>query len=199
MPEATVHEDLVPTIGEKAFSAAAAAGVELAELGAPALADVDRIVTSVDPVADATQTIAAQPDVPRNVTVTITDANDGVTTTTTIRGKDLAGRDIVEVAQTTLGVGKSFVGTKMFAKIDSVVSSGTTGAAAGDTITVGIGDVIALAKPIANAAAVKHVFFNGAPVTPDAIATGESTSGVNASGGTYDGAKVLRAAYRPGA
>jgi hypothetical protein len=199
MGESTVRDDLVPTVAEKAYAQGAAAGVELVSLGAPILADVDRIVAALDPVADGALTIAAQPDVPRNVTVTVTDANDSVTCTCTIRGKDLAGRIIEEVAQTTLGTGKVFAGTKMFAKVDSAVVSGTSGAAAGDTISVGVGDVIALPKPIVNAAAIKHAFFGGAPVTPDAIATGESTSGVDTSGGTYDGSKELRVAYYPGA
>ncbi len=55
-------------------------------------------------------------------------------------------------------------------------------------------------KPIANAAAIKYVWFSGAPVTPDAVSVGVlALSGVDASGGTYDGSVVLRVAYQPSA
>jgi hypothetical protein len=61
-----------------------------------------------------------------------------------------------------------------------------------------VGNVIGLPKAIESEAAIKHVFFDGAPVTPDAIATGDGLSGVDNSGDTYDGSKVLRVAYAPG-
>ena len=45
--------------------------VTMVDLGTPVVADVDRIVTSTDMKVGA-YTIAAQPDVPRNITVTRT-------------------------------------------------------------------------------------------------------------------------------
>lgn len=198
MGQVTVHEDLEPTIAEKTFASASAYGVELVDLGAPILADADRVVTALDPIADGALTVAAQPDVPRNLTALVVDANDSASCVLTITGRDLAGALVQEVMTVALGVGKSFVGTKIFAVVDSAVVTGTAGAAAGDTIQVGVGNVIGLPKEIANDLAIKHVFFNVVPVTPDAIATGRMTSGVDVNGATYDGSKVLRVAYRPG-
>ena len=197
MGEQTVREDLAPTLAEKRLMAGSADGVEWQDLGAPVVADVDRIVVASD-IADGAETIAAQPDVPRNITGTLTDANDSVTSTVTIRGLDIAGRIIEEVMEIAAGVGKVFTGTKIFATVTSVVVSGTSGNAAGDTLSIGVGNVIGLPKTINNVQAVKHVWFNGAPVTPDAIAVGTSKSGVDVNGATYDGSKVLKVAYYPG-
>lgn len=167
-------------------------------MGQPAVAAATTIVAALDPVADGALTIAAQPDCPRNLTVTITDANNSVTTTTTITGKDPQGRTIVEVAKCVLGTGKVFTGTKIFASVTSAVVSGTSGAASGDTVSVGIGSVIGLPTDINNATAVGHVYLGGARQTSPVIATGISTSGVNASAGTYNGTKALMAVYNTG-
>lgn len=197
MGESTVRDDLTPSMAEKAFAGAAADGVELVELGAPIAALATRIVAALDPVADGALSIAGQPDVPRNITVTVVDANDSVSCITTVRGRDIAGNVVEEVAVTALGAGKSFVGTKIMAQVDSAVVTGTTGAAGGDTVSVGVGDVIGLPKAIANPVAVKHTWLDGVPITPDAIAVG-AISGIDTNGGTYDGSKLMRAAYRPG-
>ena len=69
-------------------------GTESYVLGAPILADDDRIVTSAD-WADGALTIAAHPDVPRNITITVTDANASITGgTCTVVGVDHAGTAI---------------------------------------------------------------------------------------------------------
>lgn len=198
--ETTIPANLAPTAAEKAFASAAAspAGCELAYLGTPVVADPNRIVDVLDPIADGDLTVIAQPDVPRNITVTVTDANDSVSAVVTVTGKDMLGKPVSEVATIAAGVGKSFVGTKMFAQVDSAVVSGTDGAAAGDTVQVGVGNVIALPKPISNEEAVRTSWLDDVPVTPDAIATGDQTSGVDLSGETYDGTKPMRVAYRPG-
>lgn len=197
MYESTVREDLVPTSAEKTLATAAAEGVELVDLGAPVVADPDRIVTASQ-IADGAEAIAAQPDVPRNLTGLLVDSNDSVTSTVTITGLAMDGVEISEVMSIAAGVGKSFTGTKIFASVTSVVVSGTSGSAAGDNLTIGVGDVIGLPKRIDNAGAVKYVSLGAVPVTADAIATGLRTSGVDANGATYDGSKVLRCAFKPG-
>jgi len=179
---------------EEARIAKVIGGANSVFLGAPILADVDRIVTTVL-IADGAMAIAAQPDCPRNLTAVLTDADDSVTSVVTMRGRDIQGRPVVEVMEIALGVGKSFVGTKIFAKVDSIVVSGTSGAdaPATDMITVGVGDVIGLPNDIENAGEVLHVYVNGTKNTPDAIATGEGTSGINSTSATYDGAKLMYA------
>ena len=159
-------------------------------LGAPVVADVDRIVTVVD-MADGAQALAAQPDVPRNLTVALVDANASVTTgTLTIVGLDFEGNVITEVVDIPTSIGATVL-TKIFVRVTSATISGLAGEAAGDTITIGVGNVIGLPNPIVATTAVKHVNLGGVPVTSPTIATGQSTSGVDASGATYNGSKVL--------
>jgi len=166
-------------------------------LGAPILADVDRIVTTID-IAAIAQTIAAQPDVPRNLTCTLTDGDDSVTATITYIGVDPAGRAVTEIQNIALGTGKAFVGTKIFASVTSITVSGLSGEAGGDAIVVGVGDVIGLPSDIVATTAVKHTYLGGVLVTPDAIAVGASLSGVDANGGTYDGSKLMHVFYNTG-
>ncbi len=170
----------------------------LAVLGAPILADVDRIVVSVQ-ITDGALTIAAQPDTPRNITMTLTDADDSVTSVVTALGLDPAGRAVSEVMRPDgAGGGKTLVGTKIFASITSVTPSDTVGSTGADVIVVGVGDVIGLPSDIDAAAAVKHTYLGAVLVTPDAVAVGLSSSGVDANGGTYDGSKLLRVLYNLG-
>lgn len=167
-------------------------------MGWPIALDDNRIVTTID-IAAGAQAIAAQPDVPRNLNYILTDANDSVTATITFLGQDAQGRPIEEVAQITLGVGKTWTGTKIFAKVLSIVVTALTGEAGGDAIIIGVGNVIGLPSDINAAAEVIHTYVGPVLVTPDAIATGESTSGIDANSATYDGAKVMWALVQPAA
>lgn len=167
-------------------------------LGTPVVADPDRIVAAIQ-IADGAQILAAQPDVPRNLTMTLTDADDSVTATIVATGVDPSGRTVTETMQPDgAGGGKTLVGTKIFASVTSVVVSNTVGSAPGDNLEVGIGDVIGLPSDISNVTAVKYTSLGGVPVTPDAVATGVSTSGVDVNGATYDGAKVMQVFYNTG-
>jgi hypothetical protein len=182
----------LPNVEEAGFLAAAQRGIQSVFMGAPILADVDRIVASED-WDDGTLTIAAQPDVPRNITATLTDADDSVTGVLTIVGTDIRGRAVTEVMTVTLGVGKAFVGTKIFASVTSCTISGTSGAeAAVDTVTVGVGDVIGTPMDLESGATVHHAYLGGTKLTPT-VTTGVSLSGLDASAGTYDGSKMLHA------
>ena len=167
-------------------------GVSSVYLGQPDLADDDLIVTAVD-ISETSLTIAAQPDVPRNITGLLTDADNSVTATITVKGLDLQGRPVQEVMQVTTGTGKAFTGTKIFAKVNTAIVTGLSGEAAGDTIQFGSGNVIGLPNDIEEAEEVLHTYVAGAEVTPDAIATGESTSGIDCNGATYDGSKIMHA------
>jgi len=167
-------------------------------LGAPVLADADKIVTSED-WDDGALTIAAQPDVPRNLTITVTDANASITGgICTIVGTDSQGRSITEVMDITDGL--SWTGTKIFATVTSATISGTTGvpATGTDVVTVGVGNVIGLPVDLSAEAEVIRAYVAAAPVTPDAVATGESTSGIDANSATYDGSKLMWAIVKLG-
>ncbi len=195
MGESTVDETLVPSAADKAYSSASAGGVDWQSLGAPVLADVDRIVTVLNPIADGALTVAAQPDVPRNVTVDIVDADDSSSGTCTVKGTDINGLPLVETFSWTEA--GQIVGVELFENVASAVVSDEAGAASGDTITVGVGNLIALPKQIANVEAVKLVTFAAVPVTADAVAATPRSS-VDANGATYDGSSELKVAYRPG-
>ena len=197
--EQTIHESLAPTAAEKTQNLASAQGVEWQDLGAPALADVDRIVNELDPIADGALSIIAQPDVPRSITVTVVDTNDSASGSILIVGKDFLGNLLTDTFAFGSGT-KLWESTDCYAAVTTATVSGEAGAAGGDSIAVGIGTLIGLPKPIAYAGAIKYAWFNGAPVTPDAVSVGVlALSGVDASGGTYDGSVVLRVAYQPSA
>lgn len=114
-------------------------------LGSPVVDDVDRIVTSTDMKVGA-YAIAAQPDVPRNITVTQT-AGDTEDTNGTIVvvGTDIAGNAITETL--TPKAGATVAGAKAFKTVTSVTGVGwvVDGVeATKDTVTVGVGSLIGL-------------------------------------------------------
>jgi hypothetical protein len=188
----------VPNAEEAAYLAKAQVGTSSLYMGAPVVLDDNRIVVSED-WADGDLTIAAQPDVPRNLTVVLTDANDSVTGLLTITGKDPMGRTVVETMQPDgAGGGKTLTGTKIFASVTTLTITDTAGATpATDVVIVGVGNVIGLPWDIDASAAVQHVYLGGTIQSSPTIATGVSTSGIDASSGTYDGSKVLHAFVQP--
>lgn len=184
----------VPNVEEAALIGKLQKGIQSLFMGAPILADADRIVASVD-WADGALVVAAQPDVPRNITIALTDADNSVTGLITVTGKDARGRTVVETMEPDgAGAGKTLTGTKIFAKVDSVVVSGTAGAAPGsDVVVVGVGDVIGTPNDLDSEAVLHHAYLGGVRQAAPVLATGVSTSGINASAGTYDGTKILHA------
>jgi len=88
-------------------------------------------------------TIAAQPDVPRNITVTQTavDAED-TNGTIVIVGTDIAGNVITETLTPNAGV--TVAGAKAFKTVTSVTGVGWVIGGGNDTITVGVGSLIGL-------------------------------------------------------
>lgn len=189
----------IPTPDEALLIDRSVVGVIDAYLCAPVLADADLISVAAD-WADGACAIAAQPDVPRNLTALLVDANASILTgTLTITGIDWAGRTVQEVMTVAAGVGLAFTGTKIFARVDTAVITNTTGVvnAGADQLVIGVGNVIGLPVDIDLAAEVIHVWMGGARVTPDAVATGVSTSGVNCVTVVYDGIKIIHAAIQP--
>jgi len=187
LPGATENE-LIMLLGTAAFPMV---------LGQPVIADVDRIVTTVDWTVVAL-TIAAQPDCPRNITATLTDADNSVTGLLTITGEDAQGRTVVEtMAPNGAGGGKTLVGTKIFAKVVSAVITLATGATTDDEVVIGVGDVIGIPIDLSWTVSVTHTYLGGTRIASPTLTAGVSTSGVNVSASTYNGTKVLLVFVKP--
>lgn len=184
----------VPTVEEAGVISKLQKGIQSVFMGAPVVADDDRIVVSAD-WADGSLVIAAQPDVPRNLTATLTDADNSVTGLLTITGKDCKGRTITEtMAPDGAGGGKTLTGTKIFAQVTSAVITDSEGEVAEtDLIKIGVGNVIGTAFDMDTDTVVRHVYLGGARQETPTTVTGVSISGINASAGTYNGTKVLQA------
>jgi hypothetical protein len=190
VPDQSQHDQL----------AALSSGVIAAFQGQPVVADPNLIVTSVD-WGDGALTVAAQPDVPRNLTAVLTDADGSITAgLLTATGIDPMGRVITETMDITDGL--SWTGEKIFARVDSVVISGTAGtpAAGVDTVIVGIGNVIGTPVDLSAENQVIAAYIGGGLIVAasiDAIATGESKSGIDLNSQTYDGSKIMWALLKP--
>lgn len=160
-------------------------------LGAPVLADVDRYVTSVD-MKVGSYTIAAQPDIPRNVTVTRTVVTSADTPgTITVTGTNIDDEVISEVIVPGAH-GVTVAGTKAFKTIASIVGAGWVIATDEDTITVGCGTALGMPFAVDAAAQVKIGIVGTALVVPTVAVTDPATvegSTVDTSSGTYDGTK----------
>lgn len=128
-------------------------------LGSPVVDDVDRIVTSANMKVGA-YTIAAQPDVARNITVTQTavDAED-TNGTIVVVGTDIAGNAITETI--TPNAGATVAGAKAFKTVTSVTGAGWIIGGGNDTITVGVGSLIGLPMSLTADALVFAGTLNG--------------------------------------
>lgn len=167
------------------------------DLGQPAIADVDRYITStalIDGSVGARDysLATAYPDVPRNVTMTITSSTISAGTFEVI-GLAIDGTQIREKIILSSSV-KSLTGTKIFKKITNIIVA-VTGEDPADRIVVGMGSVIGLPTDIVNTDAVKLVIFAKAVEASPTLSAGRFKSGVDVSGSTYDGSKQLRVWY----
>ena len=170
-------------------------------LGAPVLADVDLIVVSAEMKNTTTYTIAAQPDISRNITVKHTAVVTADTLgTITITGTDVLGQPLSEII--TPVDGTTVLGKLAFKTIASaigagwVVSSGTDK----DTIEIGVGTLLGLPVIIKETADIDLGVVGIALIVPTvavtvspAIATSTAISKctVDLSSGTYDGSKKV--------
>ncbi len=168
----------------------------LYSLGTPILADVDRIVTSAN-MKVGEYTIAAQPDVPRNITVTVTagdtaDTMGTVTVTGTNRDDDVISEVITPEAGATVAGTKAFKTVTKVEGADWVIdgSEGTN-----DTITVGVGDELGLPVALSATSQMKFACADTAWVdVSGSVAetpTVEETT-IDMSAATYDGSKEMR-------
>jgi hypothetical protein len=104
-----------------------------------AAANVQAVVATATAADSTTFVIAAQPDAPRPLILTITDADSSITAgTITVTGLDSEG-DVITLVHTYAGGGSTTVtSTTNFASVTSVISSVLTGeGGVADTMSVG--------------------------------------------------------------
>ena len=181
------------------------ANLFVADLGAPALAVVDRYVASVA-MGNKTYTLANAglpgDGLARNVTLKRTVVAAGADTPgkITITGLDIDGRPITEdIIPGADGV--TVQGLFAFKSIDAPVGSGWVIAGGADTIEIGFGTKVGLpasirqSPPVLATTQIPFALLGGVNVTPvvtyDAAIIAKCT--VDASSGTYDGTKRLLA------
>jgi hypothetical protein len=178
------------------------ANVFAADLGAPALASANRLVTVTHMINGAYTVLNgghSADHLPRNVTVTHSaDGTVDTLGTITVTGLDALGGTITEVI-TPLD-GTIAAGVKCFAQVDSIVGAGWEIAVGNDTITVGFGTLVGFpsyalrrAPAVAAAAQVFAVILDGALVAASVTFDADDlpTCSVDASASTYDGTKRL--------
>lgn len=127
---------------------------------APLAADTDQFFVAIEPIAGTwvAVSIANQPDVARNVTFGVVDANSSITAGyLEIIGFDSQGRALQETITFPGGGTATVVGLYAFGSITSaryMAAGVVTGAA--DTFQGGYGDVLGLPYAIADIADVKN-------------------------------------------
>jgi hypothetical protein len=168
------------------------------DLGTPVVADADRYVTSTNMKVGA-YTVAAQPDVPRNVTVTNATGGGAADTlgTITVTGTNYLDEEISEVITPEAAAAVS--GTKAFKTITSIVGEGWVIDTTADTITVGCGNELGLPFILEAAADVPFGVLGGTMLACAATVTDPATlegSTVDMSAGTYDGSKLAQVLAR---
>lgn len=122
-----------------------------------AAAGTTDIVNAVN-LVNSTHAVTGQPDVPRNVVLTVVDSTSSITAgTVTVYGKNASGDDISEEFDISAGAG-TYTGNKPFAYVQSVVGSdiATLGGAGDETLSVGNGGKIGL--PMGPAADLLEVY-----------------------------------------
>lgn len=163
-------------------------------LGTPVVADDDKITVSVD-MKVGSYTIAAQPDVPRNITVTVTAGGTADTMgTITVTGTNVLNQTISEVI--TPVAGSAIAGLKAFKTVTSVVGAGwVIDAVEGtkDTIKVGIGTALGLPIKVATGDVLLSVLGTAVVVPTLAVGSLVENCTVDASSGTYNGSKAFYA------
>ncbi len=108
----------------------------------PASTSLTAIVNAqaINVAAGNVLTIAGQPDIPRPLTITITDADSGTTGATFIvKGMDENEKAITETLHYSTGDSKTIVGSKYFKYVYEVELDQIEGAGAADTASVGYG------------------------------------------------------------
>jgi len=165
-------------------------------LDAPVIADVDRLVTSTNMVNDEYTIDGDQPDISRNITVTVTagdtaDTMGKITVVGTNYNDESISEEIIPVADSTVA------GSKAFKSVTTITGSGWTidgSEETNDTVTIGIGDKIGLPLALEDISEVMVAILGNTITTPNAAIgdpiTLEETI-IDLSSGTYNGTKEI--------
>jgi hypothetical protein len=183
---------VVPT--QRDIKPASQAMLEYQRVAVPVIANTTRVKALTATSASVTTTIttfAAQPDVPRNLTVTTGGTTaDCKAANVTISGTNFFGRSISETFAIADNQAGSTAGAKAFKTVTSVSIPAQDGA--GCTYSVGVGDALGLKRCMKQAGDVAWAVFNGAyeSTRPTCLASASAvesnTCDIN---GTLDGAK----------
>lgn len=151
---------------------------------------LDDDLISVDAaIADGARTIAAQPNYPRNLTVTITDGDTSISAyTLVIIGVDARGRTITDTF--TFADGLTPATAQAYATVTSATVSGLTGNGAGDNIKIGVGNLLGLAGRAVSG--YKYLVDNANTTVPTISALYCTVD----TGAVPDGSKDLQLWYR---
>ncbi len=175
-------------------------GVVAFNLGKPAVEDDDNCV-ALEEMKNGAYTIAAQPDVPRNIVAEVEqDTAPDTKGKVVITGYDILGNKITE--EITPGADSTAVpGNKAFASVESIIGSGWAASNAGDedSIKFGYGEKIGLPIALSTIDNVLLCLFDRAvdaatAAVGDPPTVAETTLIIH---GTYNGAKVMQVLVRP--
>lgn len=156
-------------------------------LGTPRAVEAARAVSSAN-MKVGTYTIANQPDVPRNVSVTHTAVSTVDTLgTVTFVGTDYTGASLTEVI--TPSNGTVVNGTKALKTITSITGAGWVAGSTADTITAGYGSLIGLPVALPDATGTVLGTLDTVVAVKATTGTTLATSTVTEAGG--DGSKKL--------
>lgn len=160
---------------------------------APIAAELVSVVAAVD-IADGALTIAAQPDYPRKLQVGIVDANSSVSAgKVTLVGVGASGEAVTEEVTLTGGTATK-VTTNAYATLTSATVSLVADAAAGDTVSIGVGAALGLPRSqVGTALTVYKTLVNNAA---EAVGTVDATAGTVAPTTAANGARTFDFFYR---
>lgn len=186
------HAYVVPTYRD--LKPATQAMIEYQRIPIPVLADADRLKDDQASSSSATTTVTtflAQPDVPRNITLTTGGTTgDCKAGNVVVTGTNFFGRTITENLAVTDNQAGATAGAKAFKTVTSILIPIQDGN--GCTYDFGVGDVLGLKRCMKQAGDVIWAVFNGAyeatrpTCLANASAVESNTCDIN---GTLDGAK----------
>jgi len=142
----------------------------------PPAADLVSIVTTLDPVADGALVLVSQPVVPCKLQVRIIDANNSVTGTVTLTGVGASGQGVTQAIPLTGGT-RTVATTDAYATLTSAVVSSTAGAAAGDSVSIGVAADLGLPAARSPAPAGFIVYKASVDDVNEAVGTVDATAG----------------------
>lgn len=143
---------------------------------APIAAELVTIKAAAD-VANGAVTIAAQPDFPRKLQVRIVDGDSSITAgTLTLVGVGASGQAVTQTIALTGGT-QTVITTDAYATLTSGTVANLAGAAAGDTLGIGVGAALALPATYSPTPGSFSVFKSDVNNANEAVGTVDEVAG----------------------